>query len=472
MKKLIYLFVILFFTKLLIPTIAQAHRMTIFAWAEGKKVYGETSFSTKRKPVHVSITVQDPQSDTTFLTLLTDNQGKFSFQLTPQMLEEHPDLLFVVKTHDGHRAQWLLTADEYLTAAAKTAEETNGRSSMPSIAKPHKIMRPESMSMGVQQQQAIYIRHIVDQELEKKLGPIRKQLAQKNITSIRLRDILGGLGCIIGLAGIIAWLQSKKNVQNSMKTFILFFTFALLTASPKLIYAHFGMVIPSANYVTPDHRELSVQLSFSHPFEGTGMDMARPDRFFMTTGSTTTELHDKLKQISVMGKKSWKTKITMKRPGVYWFAMQPAPYWEPAEDIFIIHLTKTAVAVFGGQEDWDKPLGLETEIIPLLRPFGNYAGNSFTGKVLIHGQPAPHIAVEVELFNKDKKITPPSDYHITQIITTDSTGVFTFSCPQPGWWGFAALSEADYTLPGPDGAPKHVELGAVLWTYMDPYSHQ
>jgi cobalt/nickel transport protein len=35
--------------------------------------------------------------------------------------------------------------------------------------------------------------------------------------------------------------------------------------------------------------------------------------------------------------------------------------------------------------------------------------------------------------------------------------------PISGWWGFAALIEAPWTLKGPDGKEKSVELGAVYW---------
>jgi len=35
--------------------------------------------------------------------------------------------------------------------------------------------------------------------------------------------------------------------------------------------------------------------------------------------------------------------------------------------------------------------------------------------------------------------------------------------------GFSALNEADYTLKNPKGEAKAVELGAVLWIYMDEY---
>lgn len=79
----------------------------------------------------------------------------------------------------------------------------------------------------------------------------------------------------------------------------------------------------------------------------------------------------------------------------------------------------------------------------------------------------PGAEVEVEFYNEGNVLKAPSDYHITQVITADPNGVFSFTCPMPGWWGFAALSEADYTIKDPEGNDKDVEIGAVLWIYMD-----
>jgi cobalt/nickel transport protein len=53
------------------------------------------------------------------------------------------------------------------------------------------------------------------------------------------------------------------------------------------------------------------------------------------------------------------------------------------------------------------------------------------------------------------------------VVRTDDNGIFTFTCPRTGWWGFAALLEGDKTVKGPDGKEKDMEMGAVLWTYMD-----
>lgn len=237
-------------------------------------------------------------------------------------------------------------------------------------------------------------------------------------------------------------------------------------------FAHFGMIIPDAPAVTQAKKTLGLTLSFSHPFEGKGMDMARPQAFSVIRQdgdkAERTELLAALQETKVMGKAAWKTDFKVARPGVYQFVLDPAPYWEPEEDLFIRHLTKVVVPAFGAEDGWDAPAGLKFEIVPLTRPFGNFSGGSFTGQVMLDGKPAPGVIVEAELYNKGK-YAAPSEYNVTQAVKTDNAGVFTFSCPQPGWWGFAALTTDRDTLKGPDGGDKSVELGAVLWIYMDAW---
>jgi cobalt/nickel transport protein len=246
-------------------------------------------------------------------------------------------------------------------------------------------------------------------------------------------------------------------------------TAALLALLTSEAFAHFGMVIPTENIVTPTKKSVSVEVSFSHPFEMIGMNMVKPKQFQMISGSDKIDLLPQLKEGKVMEHQAWTTDIAIKKPGVYSLVMEPEPYWEPAEDLSIIHYTKTIIAAFGDDQGWDEPVGIATEIVPMTRPFGNYAGNSFSGKVLLNGKPVPGAAVEVELYNKEKRYTAPSDYHVTQVVKADENGVFTFACPQSGWWGFSALNEADYKLKNPAGEEKAVELGAVLWIYLDEY---
>lgn len=249
-------------------------------------------------------------------------------------------------------------------------------------------------------------------------------------------------------------------MQKRIASCLLLF-FILLISGPAL--AHFGMLIPSDSMVMQgENKIVTVQASFSHPFEGNGMELVKPKVFSVVKNGQKKDLLDKIEKNSILGHTAWKTDYKIERPGVYMFHMEPHPYWEPAEDCFIIHYTKTVVTAFGDDEGWDEELGLKTEIVPISKPYGLYAGNLFQGIIKIDGKPVPFGEVEVEYYNKDGKSAAPTNYMVTQTIKADANGLFSFAVPKAGWWGFAALNSADYKLKH-EGINKDVELGAVIW---------
>jgi cobalt/nickel transport protein len=223
--------------------------------------------------------------------------------------------------------------------------------------------------------------------------------------------------------------------------------------------AHFGMVIPSDSMVMQDdNRTVNITLSFSHPFEAEGMELVKPAAFGVMVNGKKVDLLKTLNETKVMGHTAWETTYKIRLPGVYMFYMEPRPYWEPAEDCYIVHYTKTVATAFGDDEGWDEEIGLKTEIVPLSKPYGLYTGNVFQGIVKLDGKPVPFCKVEVEYYNKDKKAQAPTDYMVTQTIKADVNGVFTYAAPKAGWWGFAALNTSDEKIKGKD-----IEIGAVLW---------
>jgi len=243
------------------------------------------------------------------------------------------------------------------------------------------------------------------------------------------------------------------------KLFIFIIMSVIASFSAGVALAHFGMLIPSDSMVMQnDNRTINVILSFSHPFEGEGMKLVEPVVFGVMANGKKADLLKTLRKTKLMGHTAWETSYTIKRPGVYMFYMEPKPYWEPAEDCYIVHYTKTVVTAFGDDEGWDQEIGLKTEIVPLSKPYGLYTGNVFQGIVKMDGKPVPFGEVEVEYYNKDRKAQAPTDYMVTQTIKADANGVFTYSAPKAGWWGFAALNTSDKKIKGKD-----VEIGAVLW---------
>jgi nickel transport protein len=245
--------------------------------------------------------------------------------------------------------------------------------------------------------------------------------------------------------------------------------FAMVLFSCGVSFAHFGMVIPSDNMIMQDeNRKITLTLSFSHPFEIIGMELPKPQDFFVVQDGKKQNLLSGLQETKVMDSLAWKSEYQVKRPGAYTFCMEPQPYWEPAEDCFIIHYTKTVVAAFGDDEGWDSELGLKTEIVPLSKPFALFAGNVFQGIVKFDGKPVPYAEIEVEYYNKEKKTTAPTDFMITQTLKADQNGVFTYAAPVDGWWGFAALNTSDKKLIH-EGEEKDIELGAVLWVKFEAW---
>ncbi|WP_435051589.1 DUF4198 domain-containing protein [Desulfonema magnum] len=237
--------------------------------------------------------------------------------------------------------------------------------------------------------------------------------------------------------------------------------FALLTVAPG--FAHYGMVIPSDSMVMQgENKTVNMKLSFSHPFELIGMELEKPAAFGVMANGKKEDLLGTLKNAKIMDHTAWEADYKIKRPGIYMFYMEPKPYWEPAEDCFIVHYTKTVVTAFGDDEGWDAEIGLKTEIVPLSKPFGLYAGNIFQGIVKLDGKPVPYAEVEVEYYNADGKSEAPTDYMVTQTIKADQNGIFTYASPKAGWWGFAALNTSDNKIKH-DGEDKDVEIGAVIW---------
>ncbi|MDY6844538.1 MAG: DUF4198 domain-containing protein [Thermodesulfobacteriota bacterium] len=240
-------------------------------------------------------------------------------------------------------------------------------------------------------------------------------------------------------------------------------TILFLLVSSGIARAHFGMIIPSKDMVTTkDNKRISLDIKFIHPMEGHYMNMEKPTQFGVMIHGEKTDLHTILNEKKVKGTSTWNATYTIKKPGDYIFYMEPKPYWEPAEDCFIIHYTKVIVNAFGMEEGWDKEVGLKTEIVPLTRPYGLWTNNVFQGIVKVQGKPMPFAEIEVEYYNEDGKATWPADPMITQVIKSDQNGVFTYAMPKAGWWGFAALNEDEKKIEY-KGKDKSVEIGAVLW---------
>jgi cobalt/nickel transport protein len=230
--------------------------------------------------------------------------------------------------------------------------------------------------------------------------------------------------------------------------------------------AHFQVLLPSTDIVEEqDSRAVEFDLRFTHPMEqGPTMNMAKPRQFgALVSGKQRIDLLGRLKPRKVEGKSAFTCTLQTSSPGDYVVYVEPEPYWEAAEQKMIVHYTKVVIDVLGAEKGWDALVGLPVEIEPLVRPYGLWTGNSFRGIVRYHGKPVPLARVEVEYFNEGRRVKPPRDAFLTQVIKTDANGVFSYTMPRAGWWGFAALIPGEKKMLNPAGKPVEVELGGLMW---------
>ena len=234
-------------------------------------------------------------------------------------------------------------------------------------------------------------------------------------------------------------------------------------------FAHFGMLIPSQPTIMEGKdANIGISIRFWHPFENRGMPMEKPTALQVYTADKAQNLLPALKERTEQGVPTWQAEYAIQRPGLYTFVMEPKPYFEQEEDCFITHITKSYVSAFGGGEDWDKPLGLRAELVPLSDPSALYSGNLFQAKVLHQGKAVPGATVEIEWYPGEQQAgVAPYASMITQTVKADDSGVFSFVAPRVGWWGFAALLQDVQTIQH-KGSAKPVELGAVAWVYFHP----
>ena len=190
---------------------AAAHKIKIFASAESNTISGYVYFPGGGRAKEVTVSFTDAEGNS-LGEVRTDENGDFSF--APSIVCDH---ILECDTGDGHRATFTVKASEVapiLGAAAPAGNEpqspqnsdaegaTVGGDSPPSEAAP--IVAGSG---------GIPIEKVVDRVISDRLSPLREQLEEYE-EHIWFRDIIGGMGYIVGFAGLWAFLSARKRNQR------------------------------------------------------------------------------------------------------------------------------------------------------------------------------------------------------------------------------------------------------------------
>ena len=164
---------------------ALAHRVIVFAYREGGRVFVESKFKGGN-PVQAGAVTAYGANGEKLHEGVTDASGGFVFDAPGQ-----GELRAEVYAGEGHQGEWTVAATDPASIPAPTAE----------AAEP---------SGGAALSRADLARMIED-AVEVKVAPLRRMLIDLTEKDTDWRDVLGGLGWIAGFVGIIAWFKAKRS---------------------------------------------------------------------------------------------------------------------------------------------------------------------------------------------------------------------------------------------------------------------
>ncbi len=184
---------------LLLGSPAYAHKVFIYAWTEGNTIHTQSKFSGG-KQVHNGIVEIRDESGHLLNSGKTNEKGEYSFRID-QLQPMHIKL----KAGMGHSAEWVFDRKDINELSGLTTAEPENESKKASPS-PSSSVSTAPMPPGDRD----HLQNMIENALDKKLQPVYKMLAEQREETITLKDILGGIGYIIGLIGLAAYIRYRK----------------------------------------------------------------------------------------------------------------------------------------------------------------------------------------------------------------------------------------------------------------------
>jgi nickel transport protein len=175
------------------PVSVAAHRVNIFAWVEGDTVHTQSKFRGGKRVKGGEVVVYD-QDGKTLLSGKTDDRGEFSFKIPGEI-----SMKMLIKAGTGHQGEWTLPLEELSGVSGSTTE--------PATAVTKTSETPATATSGINSDE---LRRMVEQTLDQKLKPVIGLLVETRKAGPALSDILGGIGYILGLMGLAAYMHFRR----------------------------------------------------------------------------------------------------------------------------------------------------------------------------------------------------------------------------------------------------------------------
>lgn len=170
---------------------AWAHKLFVFAAVRGKMIEGEVYYQGGDAARDIKMTVLGPNG-TKLAEATTDQDGKFSYE--PRFLGDHR---MVADAGFGHRFETIVPAAELPQDLPPFVADASLASGAAGSGESHPQIPAQAVANADMQ------------ALTQQVTALRQDL-DKWKAQLRMQDLLGGIGYILGLMGLASYLLRKR----------------------------------------------------------------------------------------------------------------------------------------------------------------------------------------------------------------------------------------------------------------------
>ncbi|MEA3548261.1 MAG: hypothetical protein U9R66_11435 [Thermodesulfobacteriota bacterium] len=190
------------------PLPANAHNLKLFGSVEGRTISGYAYYSGGGRPAGVTVSLLGPDGEH-LGEAVTSDKGEFELEAPFKA-----DLLLTLNTGDGHTASWQLTAGEFPDDPARlkpvvASSRIGNEEESSDQRKYHSLPETGFSPVELQKMVAAAVSDAI-KPLQQQIILYRSQLDGYE-NKIRFHDILGGIGYILGMAGLFMMIKGRKS---------------------------------------------------------------------------------------------------------------------------------------------------------------------------------------------------------------------------------------------------------------------
>jgi len=181
-----------------------AHRLKVFATVEEEAVTGYGFFVGGGRPQGATVIMRGADGEDLWRGA-TDDQGRYSWRP-----EKPTAVTVIIDARDGHIAEAQIPADRFAGAPARAADTKSDVAAATEHGASQAAKSAVAPSAALDEAAlAQLVDRAVDKAVARQIRPLLEAYESARGT-IRFNDIMGGVGMIVGLAGMGMWLAARK----------------------------------------------------------------------------------------------------------------------------------------------------------------------------------------------------------------------------------------------------------------------